>query len=269
MAVAPDHQVREAYDAMAHAYDAFTADYQHDLWVSRLEALALARGLSGRRVLDVACGTGLSFLPLLRRGYDVVGVDISPAMIARARAKAPDVPLYEADMRRLPILGRFDLVTCLEDALNYMLTVDDLREALGGIARNLRPGGMAIWDLNTLAQYDGQFARDIVIDDPGLFIGWTPRDVAVEDGVRTAEVSISVFKQVRTGEWVRSISVHRQRHWTSEDVERLAADAGLRVATVRGVRAGSFIEASLDELSHRKALYVAQKVKGGGMIGGR
>jgi SAM-dependent methyltransferase len=71
-------------------------------------------------VLDVACGTGKSFRPLLRRGYEVTGCDISPPMLEQAPAGAPGVRLVPADMRALPDLGAFDLVTCLDDALNYL-----------------------------------------------------------------------------------------------------------------------------------------------------
>src|SRR5919112_1807986 len=89
----------EAYRGLAPFYDA---------WTSHLERRARRFGVSGRRLLDVACGTGKSFLPLLERGYEVTGCDISPEMLAEARAKAPGVVLEEADMRELPKLGEFD-----------------------------------------------------------------------------------------------------------------------------------------------------------------
>ena len=142
---------REAYEDLAPAYDLLTAEYPHDRWLAALLELAHAHGLHGHDVLDVACGTGKSFLPLLARGYRVVGCDISPAMLARAAAKAPEARLLQADMRTLARLGAFDLVTCLDDALNYLLGPGDLVAALAGFRRNLEPHGVAIWDLNTLA----------------------------------------------------------------------------------------------------------------------
>ncbi len=73
------------YDVVAPAYDTLTAGHAHDRWLADIERVALAHGLRGRRVLDVACGTGKSFAPLLRRGYDVTACDASAAMVARAR----------------------------------------------------------------------------------------------------------------------------------------------------------------------------------------
>jgi SAM-dependent methyltransferase len=81
-------------------------------------------------VLDVGCGTGKSLLPLVRRGYDGAGCDLSPAMLSRARSALPEVPLHRADMRALPrSIGVFDWITCLDDALNYLLGDDDLASA--------------------------------------------------------------------------------------------------------------------------------------------
>jgi SAM-dependent methyltransferase len=78
----------QAYDAIAGAYDLCTAGHPHEASLLRVEALALAHGLAGRRVLDVACATGKRFAPLLQRGYVVIACDASSAMVARARARA-------------------------------------------------------------------------------------------------------------------------------------------------------------------------------------
>src|SRR4051812_25973282 len=125
----------EAYDVLADYYDLLTAHHRHDVWLSRLEALALECGLSGDRVLDVGCGTGKSLVPLLERGYRLTGCDQSEGMLARARlAVPPSVDLFQADMRDLPDAGEFDLITCLDDAVNYLLGDDDLALALSSMA---------------------------------------------------------------------------------------------------------------------------------------
>ena len=117
------------YEELAPFYDAFTRASDYENWITQVLALLTAYGWRGSSVFDVACGTGNSFLPLLRRGYAVTACDRSPAMLAVAARKAPEVPLIEADMRDLPSTGRFELVTCFDDSLNHLLDEGDLSSA--------------------------------------------------------------------------------------------------------------------------------------------
>jgi SAM-dependent methyltransferase len=201
---------REAYDDLAPDYDLLTAGYPYERWLAALEALARDHGAEGRDVLDVACGTGKSFLQLLERGWRVVGCDISPAMLAVARTKAPTARLVQADMRALGRLGEFDLVTCLDDALNYLLDERELEAALSGIRGNLRPHGVAIWDVNTLAQYRASFARDHTTDRDGVFLAWRGETAPSLEPGGPAQATVDVFAPARDGLWERRSSVHRR-----------------------------------------------------------
>ena len=71
MATILDRSAADAYDALAPFYDRFTAHHDYELWTSGLLRLARTHGFAGTRVLDAACGTGKSFLPLLERGFEV------------------------------------------------------------------------------------------------------------------------------------------------------------------------------------------------------
>src|SRR3954465_8764761 len=110
----------EAYEGLAPFYDELTRGHDYDGWTRQLESAALRFGVRGRRMLDAACGTGKSFLPFLERGYAVTGGDISPEMLAGGSAKAPLAELFAADVRELGHVGEFDLITCLDDAVNYL-----------------------------------------------------------------------------------------------------------------------------------------------------
>ena len=248
---------REAYDALAPAYDLLTEGYQYDRWLTGLLALAARHGLRGRRVLDVACGTGKSFAPLLDRGYEITGCDISAAMLARARERAPGVRLVTADMRALPPLGEFDLVTCLDDALNYVTEEEGLLAALRGIRRSLAPAGLAVWDVNTQVMYRGAFAQTWAVEEDGarlvLWRGGASEDFAVGGA---AGAVIDVF-ELAPGGWRRSTSRHEQRHWPAARIVTIAAAAGLDVVSVIGQHKGARLDPELDEELHPKAVFVA------------
>jgi ubiquinone/menaquinone biosynthesis C-methylase UbiE len=79
----------DGYAELAPFYDAFTAASDYEAWTSHVLPVAKAHGLTGTKVLDVACGTGKSLLPFLSHGYEATGCDVSPAMLAEASRKAP------------------------------------------------------------------------------------------------------------------------------------------------------------------------------------
>jgi SAM-dependent methyltransferase len=110
-------------------------------------------GLTPRmRILDVCCGYGRHSLELARRGYrHVVGVDLSPPLLARARRAARTeglrVAFRRGDMRRLRFRGTFDVALNLFTSFGYFAEETEDLAALRGMARALRPGGRLLMDL--------------------------------------------------------------------------------------------------------------------------
>ena len=137
-------------------YDGFSADYDRFVdWPGRLAAELpfVERELQAagaRRVLDAACGTGMHALALARRGYTVVGADLSSGMIQRARANAAAAEVaarFEvAGFGDLSAVtgGGFDALLCLGNSLPHLLTPAALREALADFTACLRPGGLVL-----------------------------------------------------------------------------------------------------------------------------
>jgi SAM-dependent methyltransferase len=247
-----------AYEELAPFYDEFTAGYDYERWLGELQALAVAHGLRGRRLLDVACGTGKSFMPMLERGYDVTACDLSPAMVDRARAKAPEAEVLVADMRELPVLGEFDLITCLDDSLNYVLAREEAEAAIAGMAANLAPGGLLAFDVNTLGTYTRLFGRDSVSDAGERVFCW--RGATAPDagpGERFA-AAIDVFSRSHDGCWSRAVSRHEQRHHPRAEIEAGLALAGLEPVAVRGQAVGARLEPEPDEERHQKLVYLAR-----------
>jgi SAM-dependent methyltransferase len=257
-AISADREtVAQLFDHFAAFYDRFTAHHDYEDWMSSLEALAREHGLIGRRLLDVACGTGKSLLPMLDRGYEVTGCDASAEMLARALPKvAGRARLLEADMRDLPMLGTFDLVTCIDEPLNYLLEVDDLQAAFESAARCLEPEGIYLFDLNTLHAYRSLFSSDSVHEHDGWLFVW--RGLSSDDlpPGSTFEFAIEAFQPLPSGDWARHTSPHAQRHYQPELVRDLLAGAGLECVALRGQFPDGRLEPQLDEQRHTKAIYV-------------
>jgi ubiquinone/menaquinone biosynthesis C-methylase UbiE len=247
-----------SYASLAPYYDRFTSHHKYETWTANLEEIAIAHGLNGKRLLDVACGTGKSFIPFSKRGYEVTACDLSAEMLAEAKAKAPQARLEQADMRELAVLGAFDLVTCLDDSLNYLLEVEELKAALGGLARNLAPQGVCLFDLNTLSAYRNGFAVDEASELEGVFFIWRGEaDENLAPG-SVAQASIEVFEPVSGSLYKRSSSRHRQRHYPPELVCELLSEVGLHcVATYAQLLDGSLEPGGEREPTH-KTVFVAR-----------
>lgn len=248
-----DLSARTTYDAMASAYDVFNKAYQYESWTGKLLAEAQGAGLEGKRLLDVGCGTGLSFVALLDRGFEVTACDISPRMLEIARKRAGDrAELLVGDMRELPELGEFDLVWAVNDAANYVLGDEELRASLNSMVRNLAPAGVVLFDLNTLYTFKTFFCETHEREVDGQRFVWRGEMDAEKLGPgATAEAHFEAVGQ--------SIDhVHRQHHFPEADVRAAIEDAGLRSRAVLGELDG-VLTPGLDETVHTKAVYVASR----------
>ena len=247
----------------ASYYDAFTEESDYEVWTEQILDVGTRHGLAGTALLDLACGTGNSFLPFERRGFRVTGCDGSAAMLAEAAGKAPDVALVHADLRSLGVLGRFDLVTCFDDSLNYLPDGEALLAAFHGIAANLAGRGLACFDLNTLLAYRTTFAGDRVFERDGLVFAWRGQcSPDAEPGCRAA-AEIDVFAPAGDALYERATSRHEQRHFGCGEVVELLAAAGLECESVYGVLDDGALVPGADEHRHLKSLFVARHAKGG------
>ncbi len=243
----------QAYEAFASVYDDFNHLNDYEMWLGEVLLPELEKhGLKQGRLLDVGCGTGRAFEPMLRRGWEIVGCDLTPAMLAEARRKFGDaVPLEVADIRELPVFGKFELVLALNDVVNYLLEDGDLERALTGMAANLAPGGLILFDANTLSLFESSFASG---DDKGMSVGdwrWVGQSERVEPG--------GTFEARLSGGEIPA-HVHRERHWTPEQVRAAVEVTGLDLRAVLGqqeVDGRVVLVEPLDEQRDHKTIYIA------------
>lgn len=110
-----------------------------------------AAGGQGRRVLDLACGTGRLSLPLARSGAQVTGGDLSETMLAKARQRAAEqgqeLTLLALDMRDFNLGQRFDAVIIAANSLLHLTQTGELLSFLAAAARHLEPTGRLIFDI--------------------------------------------------------------------------------------------------------------------------
>ncbi|HEY5816588.1 MAG TPA: class I SAM-dependent methyltransferase [Solirubrobacterales bacterium] len=249
---------QQAYETLAPVYDDFTWNHDYERWVRSLLPPLQRRGLSGNRLLDVACGTGKSFLPMLERGWEVTACDISPSMLALAQAKAGDAArLSIADMQRLPTFGEFDLVWSLGDAINYQLSFEELVNALSGMGANLADGGLLLFDVNGLACYRQFFAQTYEVERGGRRLIW--RGQAAVDVAPGSICEARFDVEDPSGEDEVEPHVHRQRHHPEAEVLQALAEAGLESLDVYGHGHDAVLQQPFDDQTHVKSIHVARR----------
>lgn len=117
----------------------------------------LQRHDAGPRVLDLGCGTGRDAAYLQRRGRTVLGVDLSEAMLGYARSHHPGPDYAKADLRGFDLgAGAFDAVVCLDSALLYCHTGEELDGLLSSCRRALAPGGLLVAEMRNGAFFLGR-----------------------------------------------------------------------------------------------------------------
>lgn len=247
----------QAYEAIAPVYDDFTAHHDYELWLGNLLPKLNIHGLSGCRLLDVGCGTGKSFLPMLERGWEVTACDISPSMLELARAKAGDAAqLSVADMRKLPVFGEFDLVWALDDAVNYLLSPEELGDALSGMRANLAPNGLLMFDVNTLQAYRTFFAEEQRVERDGRRLIWRGQSSADAPPNSISEARFEIESEA-DGAPIET-HIHLQRHFPEAEVRDLLKATGLECLDVYGHGFDAVPKQPVEELVHSKIVFIAR-----------
>jgi len=248
-----------AYEAMAPVYDSFTYENDYEIWFGLLLPALEKHGLSRGKLLDVGCGSGKAFTPMLRRGWEVQGCDVSPAMLEQAQERAEGkVRLEVADMRALPVFGEFDLVWALNDPVNYLLDEDELEQALVGMRRNLGPGGLLMFDANTVKAYHGFFTEDVSFERDGWRLTWRGLSSSDDPPGTIREASFEAEPLSGTEGAAIAPVLHRERHFSEAEILAGLERAGLECLDVSGYDDGAALAQPLDEDVHYKAIYIAR-----------
>jgi SAM-dependent methyltransferase len=209
------------YQRLSRVYDLNWGKFS-ERYLGLIDQLLNQRGIALARILDLACGTGTLALELAKQGHSVVGIDSSREMIEKARSKLRrkhDAFFDVQEMSRFSVDGTFDLVTCTFDSINYLLTPEELKGALGRVSGVMKEAGLFVFDSDTHRHYvnhhDGEYHHQLS--------GETFVQKCIYDPEKLIARTIFEFSD-------GAVEVHLQRPYDLPELEPVLAEAGLRVA---------------------------------------
>ena len=234
--------IREPFSRFNRHYDKFMVKYvDYDAWVNYVVRVFGHFHSDPKTILDLACGTGIPTVILTRRGYRMTGVDRSPEMLAVLELKRGNLPIttIRADIRDFSVHEPLEAAICLYDSMNYLLTEDDLVRCFGCVRTAVVPGGLFVFDMNTvhgLAEYWGTRTTAREVGD--IYSIWQ-HDYDKETRVST--LTLTFWEKAESGKvGERFVEIHQERAYSPEEVKRCLKAAGF--TEVHFFQHGSFIE---------------------------
>ena len=182
-------------------------------------------------VVDLGCGTGTLTEMLYEAGYDMIGIDNSDAMLAKAMEKreqtGSEILYLQQDMRELSLYSTVGTVVSACDCVNYVLEKDELLEVFSLVNNYLYPGGIFIFDFNTAYKYREVIGDSVIAEnrEDCSFI-W---ENYYDEESRINEYDLTMFLR-REGElFERVTETHLQRGYEPSEIRELLEKAGLEV----------------------------------------
>ncbi|PIC78505.1 SAM-dependent methyltransferase [Sporosarcina sp. P19] len=221
-----------SYSAFASIYDELMNDIPYDAYVELLD-LASA-GVSGKKVLDIGCGTGLLSAMLAKKGAHVTGIDLSADMLEvasrRAQSLSLDIRFIEQPMQRLDVEDTFDAAVISIDSLNYVIEQRDVVETFRRIYGALATGGVLLFDVHSLCKMDEIFLEGpFVFDNRRIAYIW---QTAPGEENHSIYSELAFFVKQEDDSYQRFDEVHMQRSFAVPEYVQMLEEVGFHIERI-------------------------------------
>ena len=250
------------YSKFALVYDNLMDNIPYDEWTSYLKKLLDDYDIKEGIIAELGCGTGNITERLAEYGYDMIGIDNSPEMLDIAMQKGAankSSSLYLCqDMREFELYGTVRAVISLCDSINYITDKDDLVTIMRLVNNYLDPGGLFIFDFNTLHYYRDVVADNTIAEDrDDISFIW---DNYFDEDTNINELALSLFVKDKESEsddiYKKYSELHLQKAYTLDEIKEAIAASGLEFITAFN----AFTSDAPDEDSER--IYIIAREKG-------
>lgn len=210
----------EQYTNFAKVYDLFMDNVPYDKWVEQIRDILHKENIFDGLICDLGCGTGAITERLANIGYDMIGIDNSYDMLDIAMEKkyasGNDILYLCQDMREFELYGTVRAIVSGCDSLNYIQDLSDLEEVFSLVNNYLDPGGLFIFDMNTVYKYQNILGENTFseVRDQAAFI-W---ENTYDDNKRINEYDLNLFIKLENDIYKRFEERHVQRAYTFDEI---------------------------------------------------
>ncbi len=221
------------YDDFSVFYDSFTEDVDYAARTKWLLELFSRYDRKPTLLLDLACGTGNFSFEFAKAEIDVVGVDCSEGMLAKAIEKLPENsqnPLFlNQSAEQLELFGTVDGAISMLDSLNHITDYEDFCRAISRVSLFLEPERLFIFDLNTLYKHEQVLGNNTFVrENEDAFCVW--QNDYQEDGL--VDIYLDFFKELPDGRYDRFSEEFSERAYSNEQVLKALEAAGLETVAM-------------------------------------
>lgn len=214
-----------SYGDFAYIYDDLI-EQDYGKWADYIEDIFKRYNKKPELVLDLACGTGGLTVELAKRGYDMIGVDLSYDMlnVAMEKSQGLNIQYLCQDMTEFELYGTVDAIVCTLDAINYLTSEKQLSRTFHWVNNYLNPDGLFIFDINTEYKLKTVLGNNKFIYDRGdIFYTWENK---YNEKTKISTQNLTFFKS--DGDtYSRIDETHRQRAYSYGEIGKILKQNGL------------------------------------------
>lgn len=242
----------DAYSKFAEIYDDLMDDVPYKKIAEIVDRKIKKYEIKNNIVLDLACGTGTLTKELSRRGYEMIGADISAEMLQKAQEKNPDTLFLNQPMEDFELYGTVGAIVCSLDSINYLLDDESLYETFRLCNNYLEPEGLLIFDINTEYKFKNVLSENIfTFDSENIFYTWENNYI---DEEKLCDFYLTFF--VKDGEqYTRFDEAHTERAYSDEEIEKALKANGFSVVE----KLDDFTDTPVTDKSER-VMYVCKNI---------
>lgn len=217
------------YGDFAAAYDLLTFNVPYDE-IADYYTEILCKMTSGKRLLDMGCGTGSLTVRLAERGFDVIGQDASPEMLSIAAGKSSKIMWICQNMEETELGSKVDAVISTLDSVNHLNGRAAVLDCFRRAAECLESGGAFVFDVNTVYKHREILGGNTFIYDvDGVYCAWQNMFDPSDNGV---DIELDLFFENEDGTYSRGEENFREIAFSADEYRKMLETAGFEIVNI-------------------------------------